>query len=125
MRCREQHREWAALRLAHDGGSVASDRIHDRPNVVHSLLEGGRTRHAVRHAHSALVEEDQACELTQPLAVAPELRKLPVHLEVRHGALDVDEVDGSVADDAVRDVDVAAAREPDLGHTREAARLPE
>ncbi len=112
----EEHREGASLRLAHDRRALAPDRVHDRPDVVHSLLERGRTRHAVGHAHAALVEQDQPRELAEALAVAPELRQLPVHLEVRDRPLDVDEVDRPVAHDAVRDVDVAAAREADVAH---------
>ncbi len=122
MRGSEEDRERPAFRLAHHGSPVAADRVHDRANVVHAHLERGGARDAVRHAHTPLVEQDQTCELREALAVSAELRQLPVDLEMRVGALHVDEVDGPVPDDAVRDVDVAAAREPDLGH---AERLPD
>ncbi len=112
----KEHCERAALGLAHDRSALASERVQERSDVVHALLERGRAGHAVGHAHSPLVEEDQPRELAQPLAVAAELWKLPEHLEVRDRALDVDEIDGSVADDAVGDVDITAAREADLGH---------
>jgi len=42
-------------------------------------------------------------------------------LKMRVCALDVDEVDRTVADDAVGDIDVTAAREPDLRHPRRVA----
>jgi hypothetical protein len=112
----EEHRERAALGLAHHRRTLASDRVHDRPDVVHALLERRRAWHAVRHSHPTLVEEAQPRELGEPLAVAPELRELPVDLEMRQGTLDVDEVDRPVADDAIGDVDVAAACEAHVGH---------
>jgi hypothetical protein len=116
MRRGEMHCERGALGLAHHGGALAPRGVHDRPDVVHPLLEGRRSGHAVGHSHSTLVEEDQARELTQPLAVPSKLRQLPADLEMRVRALRVDQIDRPVADDAVRDVDVAAARESDLRH---------
>ena len=77
-----------------------------------------RPRDAVGHPHAALVEEDQARELGEPLAEPPVRRELPCDLEMGVGALDVDEVERAVADDSVRDVDVAAAPEADLRHAR-------
>lgn len=73
---------------------------------------------AIRHAHAPLVEQDQAAELAEALAVPPERRQLPVDVQVRERALDVDEVDRAVADDAIRDIDVPARRESNLGHIR-------
>ena len=116
MRRGEQHRERAAFRLAHHRGPLAADGVQDRADVVHPLLERRRAGDAVGHAHPALVEEDQARELGQALAVAPELRQLPADLEVREATLGVDEVDGPVADDAVGDVDVATASDLHIGH---------
>ena len=73
-----------------------------------------RARDAVRHAHAALVEEDQPRELAEPLAVAAELPAAPSRSPGACSALRVDEVDRAVADDAIGDVDVAAAREAHL-----------
>ena len=116
MRGCEEHGERAAFRLPHHGRALAADRVHDGANVVHSLLERGRTRNAVRHPHAALVEEDQPRELAEALAVPTELRELPADLQVRVRTLRVDEVDRAVAHDAVRDVDVAAPGEAHFGH---------
>jgi adenosylmethionine-8-amino-7-oxononanoate aminotransferase len=113
---REEHREWCSFGLAYHGGTLAADRVHDRPDVVHALLEGRRSGHAVRHAHPAFVEEDQACELPKTLAVAPELRELPADLEMRICALRVHQIDRPVSDDAKGDVDVTTACEADLAH---------
>ncbi len=112
----EEHRERTSFGLARHRCPLAADRVHHRADVVHPLLERRRARNAVGHAHPAFVEQDQPRELGEPLAVAPELRKLPVDLQVRIGALGVHEIDGTVPDDAVGDVDVAAPREAHLGH---------
>lgn len=121
----EQQGKRPAFGLAHDRGPLAADGVHDRSDVVHPLLEGHRLRDAVGHAHSPLIEHNEARELGQPLAVAPVGGQLPVDLEVGVGTLDVDEVDRPLADHAVGDVDVAAAREPNVRHPERLARRAE
>src|SRR5262249_36667383 len=116
---REQDREGSPLGLAHDRRALAPDRVQDSADVVHALLEGGRAGYPVGHPHPALVEEHEAGELTETLAVLPELRKLGMDLEVRVGALHVSEVDRPVAHDAVGDIDVATPREANVVHARE------
>ena len=113
----EEHRERSALRLAHDRGTLAPDRVHDGADVVHALLERRRARDAVGHPEPALVEPDQTCELREALAPAAVLRKLPRDLQVRERTLDVHEVDRAVPDHVVRDVDAAAPHESDVRHT--------
>lgn len=109
---REQHRERPTFGFAHHRRLLAADSVHDGANVVHALFQGRRPRNPIGHAHSAHVEEDEPRELCKPLTVAAECRQLPVDLEVGVRALRVDEIDGPLADDAVGDVDLAAAREP-------------
>ena len=116
MRSRKQHRKRPAFGLAHHHCPLATDSLHDGANVVHPLFERRRPWDPIGHPHAALVEEDQPRELREPLAIAAEGRQFPVDLEVGEGALRVDEIYGPLAEDAVRDVDIAAAREAHLRH---------
>lgn len=116
MRGREQHRERPAFGLAHHCRPLTADSVHDGANVVHPLFERCRPRDPIGHPHATLVEEDEPRELRQPLAVAAECRQLPIDLEVGECALRVNKIDGPLADDAVGDVDIPAAREPDIRH---------
>ena len=119
MRGGEQDGERPALRLTEQRGAVAAGCVHDGLYVVHALLERGRAGHSVGHPHAALIEQDDPGELAEPLAVMPERGQFPVDLEVGVRALGVDEIDRSVADDPVGDVDAAAPREPHLAHWRQ------
>ena len=83
--------------------------IENRDDVVHLLLERRRARHGVRQPRPPAVEHDQSRERREPLEVPRDPRLLPVHLDLRHPARDVHEVDRAVADHLVGDVEVAAA----------------
>ena len=57
---REQRGHHAAFRDAHHRGSLRSDRVQHRADIVHPLLQGRQGVDPVRHAGAALVEEDEA-----------------------------------------------------------------
>ncbi len=112
----EEKGKGPSLGLPDDRGALAADRVHDGPDVVHPLLKRRGAGNSIRHAVATLVEEDEAAELREALAVVSKRRELPVHVQVGVRALRVDEVDRAIADDAIRHVDVAAAGEANLGH---------
>ena len=85
------------------------DRIHHRDHVVHLLLEGRRGRDRVRQAGAPPVEHDQPRERGHPPEVKGDRRLLPVGLDLRDPARHEHEVDGTVADDLVGDVDIGIA----------------
>lgn len=116
---REQERQGPALRLTDDGSPFAAGRVHDGPDVVHPLLERGRTGDAIRHPVAALVEQDEAAELGEAFTVVAERRELPVDVEVRVRALGVHQVDRTVAHHAVGDVHVSTACKANVGHAAE------
>src|SRR5204863_2470845 len=100
-------------------------RIHDRPHIVHPLLEGGRPHRPIRESGSALVEDDQAPDGVEALEEPNDRRVLPSQVEVAHEALDQYEVPAAVADNLVRDVDATVLHIPDrrpLSHAREGYR---
>src|SRR5256885_4475651 len=68
--------------------------------------------HAVGHAGATFVEQDQACEGREAFEEAGHRRQLPYVSQVRHPAQDEDQIEWTVADNLVGDVDVAVASVP-------------
>ena len=62
----------------------------------------------VRHARAALVEEDDSAELPESPQEIGCLRLLPHHLDVAHPPRDDDEVDRTLTEYLICDVQVAA-----------------
>jgi hypothetical protein len=110
----EEHRERTALGHAEERRGLHSGRVHHRADVVHALGEAPEADVPVRESRAAFVEVDEPREPGEFLIEAPEGRHLPDQLEVGDEAGDEDDVDRAVADDGVRDVDVARLRVPDL-----------
>ena len=103
--------------------ALGADRLEDRADVVHPLLEGRQlgVGDAVGEPRAALVEEDEAREGGEALEEVHHRRLLPHHLDVRDPARHIDEVARTVARDLVRDVEVPAARVARLGLHRHRA----
>jgi len=66
-------------------------------------------RDAVRQAGTAPIEDDDARKARERLDEAHEGRRLPHGFDVVEHAGDDDDVDGRVADDLVRDAELAVA----------------
>ena len=96
------------------GRSLAPDRVHDRAQVVHPRFDREAAR-AVREPDAAGVDDDEAPSLREPVAELGELRRLPERVEVGQER-EQDEVRRPLADDLVRDRDVAAPRVADIRH---------
>ena len=107
---REQDAHRAALGDPEERRPLGSGGVHDSPDVVAPLLEGGRLDDRVGQPAAALVEDDQARERAEPLEEASHRRRLPLELEVGGEAEDENQVDRPVADDLVGDRGVAGLR---------------
>src|SRR6266540_4315438 len=98
------------MRPEHDG-ALGADSVEHRPHVLHARLERSESATAaLRDARPPLVEQDQSERAREPLVELAQIGRLPVVHQVRHVLRDVDEVTIAVADDVVRDRDVAVAR---------------
>jgi hypothetical protein len=71
--------------------------------------------HSIGHPSAPPVDKDEARKGREPAVVAGEGRMLPRELEVRNEPRDVCEVEGTVADHLVGDVDARDVRVPGLG----------
>ena len=123
MRRRERHREDPAADVRDQRRPLGADRVEHGRDVGHELLErrqrGGRDR--VRQARPPLVEHDQPPERRQALAESSAsggtshwASRLPNHWSSSRMS------GGPVADDLVREVEVAQAGVPRLGDHRPA-----
>ena len=79
--------------------------MHDRFDVEHSAVDVGQSLGPVGHAGAALVEHDHAGERPEPLKRTSQGLVLPRQLEMRDEAWNHHEVEGSLAEDLVGDVD--------------------
>jgi hypothetical protein len=104
----EERGQGAALRDAEQRGPLDPDRVHDRPQVVHALVKARELADPVREAGAALVEHHDPREAREAKEPAGEVRLVPLVLEVRHEAGGIDQVDRTVAEDLIGDVNVAA-----------------
>ena len=77
-------------------------------------LEARQVPRPVGETGAALVEQDEAGEVGEPLAEVDEDRLLPGPDQVDHERHE-DQIDGPLAHDLVGDAHVAAARVADLG----------
>ena len=91
---------------------LGADGVHHGPHVVHPLLERRQSldRHRIGQPGAALVEEDQPRERREPLGGTARTPARPRSARCARPSPDEHQVDRSVADDLVGDVDVAAPR---------------
>ena len=110
---REQQAHGTALRDADHRRPAGAGRVHHRPYIVDPRLQ---VTHSDRVGRSgaALVEDDQSAERRQPLEVAGTRWVVPDQIDMRNRAWDVDDVEGTLSQDLVRDVDIATPRVPGL-----------
>ena len=104
----EEQTHGRAFRDAEHGRAARADCIHDSAQVVHPRLERRRPGNAVRHAGSALVEQEEPREGAELLEPASEGRHVPPELDVRDEAGHVDEVERPAPEHLVGDGDFSA-----------------
>ncbi len=116
----EQHGHRPAVEPRHDGRVLRADGVQDDPHVVGPLFPRGQMvgRHRVRDAGPAPIEEDDPGERAEPFQEVAVSGPPLVLLEVREVARGQQEIDGTVADDLVGDVEITASRVPGLGFHR-------
>ncbi len=96
-----------ALVAAEDDRPLRADRVEHRPHVLHPRLEVRKERSAVGEAGTALVEQDQPERLREPFVERAPVPRLPVVDEVGEEVRHEHQVGRGIADDVVRDRDVA------------------
>lgn len=98
--------------------TFGANRVENRTDVVHPRLEASQVARAVRKASSALVEQDQARERRQTLVERLPIPVEPWKYEIRERG-DEDEIHRPIADDLIRDRDIAAPRVMDIRHVHD------
>jgi len=125
IRRREDDGHTSAFGMAEQRGALAADRVHHGAHVVHAHFDGRQVRDidAIRQPRAALVEEDEPAERRKVAERSGLPGLFPHQLDVRHEARHVDEIERPIADDLVRDAQVAALRILGLRNVH-ATRLP-
>jgi hypothetical protein len=104
-----------ALRAAEDHRALHPGGVHHGPSIVDPLLDRRRACHRVGQPHPTLVVGGDASERRQATHESDVAGMLPGEVEVRDRAGDVDDVHRAVADDLVRDAQIATPRVPRRG----------
>ena len=99
-----------------------ADIVHHGAEIVHPFL---KRRHSdpIRQAGATLVEHDQSRKRRETLEVPALGGILPLQLEIRDEWRNVNEVEGSFADDLIRDVHFARFRVPGFGNFKHCVSL--
>jgi hypothetical protein len=111
----EQGAQGGPLQVAVDGWALGPSGIQDRQDILHGVLKDDRSGRVIRQSGTALVEHDQPGERRQPLIPADQTRPLVVLLQVGSERWNQDQVQGSVTEHAIGDVDTATVDIPNLG----------
>ena len=107
MRTGEHGREDASVLEPEQDGALRTSGIHHGPDVVDPILEreGLLPGWPVRHPGAAAVEGDQPRHRREPTQERPVVREVPPDVHVRDPSGHVDEVERTVTDHLVGDVD--------------------
>ena len=103
----EKDAEQATIAEPEQHRSLGTGGVHHHANVVHPRLQRLPTDETIRHAGTALVEDDQPRDRRQPVQKPRVRRALPGKLDVMRHARDPDEIQSTIADNLVGNVDVA------------------
>ena len=106
----EQDAHRPALRESEQRGALRAGGVHHRADVVHAILQRRRRGDRVGKPRAALVEQDQPRERGELVEEARDPRVRPLQVQVRDEARHEHEVERTVADDLVGDVDLTALR---------------
>src|SRR5262245_29012231 len=110
MGCREKRRQRTALGSPEKPGSVRTGCVHHGPDVIHALVEPGQFARTVRKAGAALVEHDDPCAFAELLEPACEVGFVPASFDMRNETGAEDQVDWTIAEDLVGNMDVTTPR---------------
>src|SRR5262249_35393432 len=96
-------------------GVPPADRLQDGTDVIDALLQGRDGRRPVGQPRSTPVEANEPAERAHPLEQPHPVGTLPGEVEMQNRSGRPEEVQRTIADDLVGDVDVAALRVLDRG----------
>lgn len=114
---REQNAHGGALGESDQRGTLRADRIHDRADIINTLIERGYVGQPVREALPSFVEGDDPGELGQPAKNLRVARQLMLIVDMRDDAGDQDYVDRPVTHHLVGDAEIATLRILRLGQS--------
>jgi hypothetical protein len=116
----EQGAQGGPLKVAADRWALRPSGVHDRQNILHGVLKDYRSGRVIGKTGTALVEHDQPGERHQPRIPAHHTRPLVVLLQMRGERWNQDQIQGSIPEHAISDVDTAAVDIPNLGTSHRA-----
>jgi len=79
---RKQDRDRAALDVTEQGGPPAADRVHDRADIIHTVLGAAAADLAIRDTSAAAVENDGAGEARETPQMSAVARVVRVPVDV-------------------------------------------
>src|SRR4051812_26498356 len=104
----EQARHRRTLGHTKNDRGFQTDCIHDRTNIVGSLLECGHLSRTVGETCPALIKPDKPADRSQFQKKIRSHRKLPIHVQMGKGSGCPNEVERTAAVNLVCNVNVAA-----------------
>lgn len=108
MRGGNQHAQLPGVTMADKCRTVGTDRIHHRADVVHPFLQRWQVLDRVRQPNPAHVEEDQPPVTGKPAQEPLGLGVLPRQLDVARPVECEHDIDRTIPDDLVGDLEVPA-----------------
>jgi hypothetical protein len=106
--CREHHGDRSTVTQTGDDGLSEADRIHHSLDLGRSILQRANFWHRVRQPDPGLVEQGNATERSELLNERLELGEGPGQLDVADERPDDDQLDWPVAEDLIRQAQIAA-----------------
>jgi hypothetical protein len=103
----EQRAQRASIGLTEYDGPPGAGGVHHRAEVIHPGLEVWEflVGHPVRQSHASLVEEDEPGEGPETSQETGIVRIRPVQVHIGDPSGYVNEVDGAIPEDLIRDMD--------------------
>ena len=105
---RKQYAHRPTFRDAEESRSLATNCIHDGTHIIHALLQGRKSRNAIRKAGTSFVEQNQTAEGCEPGEKACSIWFLPNEVQVGDKPRHKHEIKRAVSGDLIGDSNVAA-----------------
>jgi hypothetical protein len=101
-----EQRHRPALGYPEQRRAFAPDLVQDCLNVVHALLKGEDLRASIRHAGAPLIEQDDAAERAEAPEKCTVVGRLPDRVNVRNKAGNEQQVERTLAENLIGDMNV-------------------
>jgi hypothetical protein len=112
MRGSKENRHRRTLGETVEGRAARADSVEHSSHVVHARLQRRCAGDRVGHARSTLVEPNQPREGREPVDELSKTGELPIELDMTHERWHPHEIEGTLAGDLIREVNVSALRVP-------------